>query len=383
VRILIYSRDFSPSIGGVQTVVADLARGLASFKDGPLNLEVTVVTQTEGGGDVEFPFRVVRRPEIRDLWRLIRKANIVHLAGPALLPMLMGLSLGRPVVVEHHGFQTACPNGQMFHEPTKKPCPGYYMKARYAECLGCNRKALGFAGSLRLLSLTPVRRWLANRAAANLTPTDWLGSILRLRHMETIPHSATIGESQAPLRPSNSTFACQGRLVTTKGFDIVLEAARQLTLEGLKVDVKIIGDGPEKERLIAQASQSSIAVEFLDRVPDERLGSALATAATVVMPSLGGEVFGLVAAENMLRGKLLIVSDIGSLREIIGNTGLVFPAGDAAGLASCMRSVLQKPELAESLGTAARKRALEVFQPARMIQAHVSVYKRVLGYSGS
>jgi glycosyltransferase involved in cell wall biosynthesis len=365
--------------------VADLASGLANRKDGSSNLQVTVVTQTQSrpAQDVKFPFRVVRRPGIRDLWRVIREADVVHLAGPALLPMLTALSLGKPMVVEHHGFQAACPNGQMFHEPTKKPCPGYYMKARYAECLGCNRKALGFAGSLRLLCLTPIRRWLVNRAATNVVPTDWLGNILRLRHMEAIFHSATVREMQIPASPSRSTFACQGRLVTTKGFDMVFEAARQLTLEGLKVDVKIIGNGPEKARLVAQASRSSAAVEFLDHVSEEMLGSALSTAATVVMPSLGGEVFGLVAAENMLRGKLLIVSDIGSLREVVGNTGLVFPAGDAASLASCMRSVVQNPELAESMGAAARQRALEMFNPARMIQAHVSVYKRVLGYSGS
>ena len=365
--------------------MADLARGLATLKDGPSNLQVTVVTQTEGTPeqDVKFPFRVIRRRGIRDLWRAIRDADVVHLAGPALLPMLMALSLGKPMVVEHHGFQTACPNGQMFHEPTKKPCPGYYMKARYAECLGCNRKALGFAGSLRLLCLTPIRRRLANRAAVNVTPTVWLASILRLRRMETIRHGATVRETQGPTSPSYSTFACQGRLVTTKGFDVALEAARQLTVEGLKVDVKIIGNGPEKARLVAQASRSSAAVEFLDHVSDEGLGLALSTAATVVMPSLGGEVFGLVAAENMLRGKLLIVSDIGSLREVVGDTGLVFAAGDSAGLASCMRSVLQDPELAESLGAAARKRALEIFDPARMIQPHVSVYRRVLGYSGS
>jgi glycosyltransferase involved in cell wall biosynthesis len=48
----------------------------------------------------------------------------------------------------------------------------------------------------------------------------------------------------------------------------------------------------------------------------------LAEAATVVMPSMAGEVFGMVAAENMARGKLIILSDVGSLREVIGDTGL-------------------------------------------------------------
>ena len=52
------------------------------------------------------------------------------------------------------------------------------------------------------------------------------------------------------------------------------------------------------------------------------------------MPSLG-EIFGLVALENMLRKKVMIVSEIGSLTEVIGDTGLTFPAGDATALAGC------------------------------------------------
>ena len=93
------------------------------------------------------------------------------------------------------------------------------------------------------------------------------------------------------------------------------------------------------------------------------------------MPSLAGEVFGLVAAENMLRGKLLIVSNIGALAEVVGDTGLVFPAGDAAALALCMRRVLDDPSLAASLGSAARLRAMQMFNRDSMIQQHVSLYR--------
>src|SRR5208283_3041412 len=100
------------------------------------------------------------------------------------------------------------------------------------------------------------------------------------------------------------------------------------------------------------------------------------------MPSLAGEVFGMVAAENMFRGKLVVVSDVGAMREVIGETGLWFAPGDFNGLASCLRRVLNEPGLAEALGTKARLRALELFREERMVAEHLAVYHQLLGGSG-
>ena len=83
---------------------------------------------------------MVRQPSLRELTRLIRAADVVHLAGPAFLPLLAALLLRKPVVVEHHGFQTICPNGQLFYEPTQQPCPGHFMAGRHGECIRCNAR---------------------------------------------------------------------------------------------------------------------------------------------------------------------------------------------------------------------------------------------------
>lgn len=96
------------------------------------------------------------------------------------------------------------------------------------------------------------------------------------------------------------------------------------------------------------------------------------------MPSLGGEVFGLVAAENMARGKSVIVSDIGALKEVVGDAGFVFPVGDAAALAACMRRVLENPSLACSLGAASRARATKLFSATRMVEEHAALYREIL-----
>jgi len=100
--------------------------------------ELTLVTQTPRGSfdDPSLPFPVVRQPNFNSLRKLIRSADVVHVAGAAISPILLGLVLRKPVVVEHHGFQTICPTGQLFQEPENIPCPGHFMAERYTTLPG-------------------------------------------------------------------------------------------------------------------------------------------------------------------------------------------------------------------------------------------------------
>lgn len=379
-RLMLYAHDFFPSVGGVQTIVLQLARGIAgrsASPEQPCGFEVTLVTETPGTHEDDrlLPFRVVREPGFWELAGLLRKSDVVHLAGPALLPLSMGLLFGKPVVVEHHGFHSICPNGQLLYEPHETPCPGHFMAGRYAKCVQCNAKTVGFLRSLRMFLLTPFRRWLSNRASRNIAPTKWLENLLNLRRSKTIVHGISLGAVTPSAEASVCAFAYQGRLVSTKGVGVLLEAFQRVCHERDGLSLTIIGSGPAEASLKAAAGKVNGRVEFLDYVPEEELHRALAKAATVVMPSLGGEVFGLVAAENMLRGKLLIVSDLGALREVVGDTGFVFPAGDASTLADRMRQVLDNPSEAAAMGRAARARAMQAFNLESMIEAHASTYR--------
>jgi glycosyltransferase involved in cell wall biosynthesis len=382
-KVLIYSKLFMPNPGGTQTIVLELARGLSEWplkhrEDGRVN--VTVVTQTLGPWeeDASLPFNLIRCPDLRRFIRLLRETDIVHLAGPAMLPLAFGLLFRKPIVIEHHGFQVACPNGLLFYEPTQSPCPGHFMAKRYDKCLECNNATMGRLKSFGQLVLTSIRRWLSGRADMNILPTEWLGTVLKLRRMSRVHHGISPVSSLASAEPSPSTFGFQGRLVSTKGINLLLRAAAQLRHEGYNFRIKIVGDGPELNRLKLMAAESGVDIEFLGHIPENRLQESLSDVSTIVMPSLGGEVFGLVASENMQRGKLLIVSDLGALREVVGDAGLIFRTGDADDLASCMRRVLDNPTLTRSLGSAARSRIEHVFRRDRMIQEHIRIYEAAL-----
>ena len=388
-KLLIYVHSFAPNIGGVETVVMSLAQGLArsGTGNGSSAVRVTVVTPTPAGemDDSTLPFQVVRRPNFAALMRLVRAADVVHLAGPCFLPMLLGLLFRKQIVVEHHGFQVICPNGQLFYEPAQMPCPGHFMAGQHRQCLRCNARA-GTVASSKMWLLTFARRWLAHYAAVNITPTRWLESLLHLARTTTVHHGVKNGarETRAGTRDAPPTFVFNGRLVATKGAHVLLRAAERLKTKGLAFRVKFVGEGPERSHLEAQAEalQLTDRVTFLGYVPPGALEQALAESTAIVMPSLGGEEFGLVATVNMMRGHMLIVSEIGALTEVVGEAGLRFPPGDVEGLAGCLEDALEPSGWVSTRRKRASERAIELFSERRMVDEHLALYRRLLVNGG-
>lgn len=370
-------------VGGMETITMELAQRLARETETAAqeSIRVTVATPRPqaAANESHLPFAVVRKPSPLQLLKLIATADILHLAGTDMLPLLFGWLLRRRMVVEHHGFQTVCPNGQMFFEPARLPCPGHYMAGKHLHCLRCNASG-GVILSLKRWLLTSPRRWLCSRAGANVMPTAWLGGILQLPRMVTIHHGLSAGKTLATQRSQGTpTILFLGRLVSTKGVHVLLKAVQQL--RNLDFRLEIIGDGPERPHLEAEVGSRQLErhVSFRGYLPADDVEQAVAGAKAVVMPSLGGEVFGLVALENMLRKKVLIVSELGSLTEVVGDAGLVFPAGDAHALADCLRRVLQSDELAEQTAEKAVRRAGSLFTTERMIENHLLLYRRLMG----
>ena len=385
VKLLLYCHFFAPSVGGAETIVLSLARGLAALRSsvGVNEFDLTLVTETpaEGFDDASLAFRIIRQPRFRQLLRMIRSSDIIHVAGPSLAPLLLGLLCRKPVVIEHHGFQTICPTGQLLIEPSGKPCPGHFMAGRHLECLHC-RPGDNWLASWKLWSLTFVRRFLCSHAAANIMPTEWLSGLIRLPKAISIPHGLEMVARGAAISRSTGTprIIFQGRLVTTKGLPVLLEAASILRSENRAFEILVIGDGPERTVIqeLATKMQLTSCVRFIGRMATGDLDSVFAEGSIVVVPSLAGEVFGLVLAENMSRGLPLIASNLGSFVEVLGDAGLTFRVGDAMDLARQIVRFLEDSALATELGGRARRRIINKYDRRHMIEEHAQLYRRLL-----
>jgi glycosyltransferase involved in cell wall biosynthesis len=391
VKLLVYSHFFPPSVGGVETIVESLGRGLASAlkRDGTPEFDVTAVTETRAdkAGDGLLPFRVERGPTLRQLWRHIRRADVIHAAGPALLPLLLAWLARKPVVIEHHGYQSVCPNGLLLHLPDRTICPGHFRAGNYAECFRCQRCEKGVLRSFAGLLLMFPRFWLSCKAAMNVAITKHVLERQALARSSVVYYGIedplpTDTLSRPAVRDSEKVcFAYVGRLVPEKGVAVLLEAARTLKEQGQSFEVLLIGDGPERPGLAAIAAREGLGncVRFTGMLTGTALEEALREAHVVVMPSIWEETAGLSAIEQMMRGRLVIASDIGGLGEVVGDAALKFLPGSAGELANCMKRVLQNPSLIDGMGRKARERALRLFARRRMIEEHASAYHAVLG----
>ncbi len=386
-RILIYSRFFPPSIGGVETYVRLLADGLArKTNDAP---EVCCVTETTRGDfdDTTLPFKVVRRPGVRGLFRLVRDADVVHIAGPAILPMAIAIWLHKPVIVEHHGYQAICPNGLLLFVPTRTACPDHFMRRHYLECLRCNSKDVGWLGSLRILLLEWPRRWLCKRATANLCITQHVANRMRLPRSTVVyygvPDPTASDGPRQPVQttpPAVLTVGFVGRLVQEKDVQTLIEAVQQLRSEGYEIALKIIGDGPERSLLekLAVSNGGTRHVEFVGALRGEALNRAAEQLDVLVLPTRSEEAAGLVVMEQMMRGRPSVVTNNGGSAEVAGTGGLSFPPGDVSALAACLRRFVKEPELLLTLGKIARQRAVESFSLQGMVENHHNLFELCL-----
>ena len=187
---------------------------------------------------------------------------------------------------------------------------------------------------------------------------------------------------RVPTEPPLLVF--QGRLVSTKGVAVLLEAMSILKGHNRTLELLIIGDGPERVKLEQLARQKGLSAEvrFAGNVPTPQVEEMLNNARAVVIPSIAGEVFGLVAAENMLRAIPVITADLGPLVEVLGNTGLTFRTLDPVDLAGKIAKILDDPATSYELGRLARQRALDSYDKSRMIDAHARLYESVVANCG-
>jgi glycogen synthase len=391
-KLLLYSHSFAPNVGGVETIVRSLACGLAELRavgNGP-PFELTLVTETLAGDfeDRALPFPVVRRPGVLALKRLIDAADVIHLAGPALLPLFLARLSRKPVVLEHHGYQSICPNGLLLHQPDGAICPGHFQARRYNKCVRCQSAELSRLKSIVQLLLMFPRNLLARRVACNIAVSRHVSERIALPRSRVVYHGIEntsqpeFAVAEIPTMQGKLRFAYVGRLVAEKGVPVLLQVVEILKRERHEFELLVIGDGPRRADLEALTARAGLGgcVQFTGLLEGRKLAEALGSVHVVVMPSVWEETAGLAAIEHMMRGRLVIASKIGGLLETIGDCGITCLPGDAEDLARCMREVLRDRSLVATLGHQGRERAQSFFLRDRMIADHAGIYREIVDW---
>ena len=156
------------------------------------------------------------------------------------------------------------------------------------------------------------------------------------------------------------------RLEPQKGIDVAIRALEEIPGAHLVV----LGEGPQRAELERVADER---VHLPGRVPD--VGAWLRRADVLVHP-VRWEGFGLAVLEAMLAGLPVVATNVSSLPELVGDSGILVPPDDASGLAAAVNRVLADPA---DLGARGRERARAEFSVAKMADRTLAVYERTAG----
>jgi glycosyltransferase involved in cell wall biosynthesis len=168
-----------------------------------------------------------------------------------------------------------------------------------------------------------------------------------------------------------------GRLSEEKNLSTLIRAVRALRqrIEGRLV---MIGSGPLRGALEAEARAAGVPVEFPGVVDHQLLPEWLRAADVFALPSFTeGHPKALI--EAMAAGVPCVASDCPGNRALVkdGDTGLLFDPRDSQHLATLLERVLTDEALARGLGDGGRDLVAREYDLVRFVEAEIELLKRV------
>jgi glycosyltransferase involved in cell wall biosynthesis len=352
------------SMGGAERVVADLADAMA-----------------KAGHDV----MLIYLKEPMEVWPRCPEVRVACVGINSAADLLPGLVRFRRLVRE---FKPDVVHSHMFHATlvarlarmsTRIPCLVSTMHTAYD---GGKIKALTYRCSDRLsdistnVSVEAVEAFVAGGAVRP-------GRMLALYNGIDVDEFRPSAEARTRIRSDFDTpagcrlFFAAGRLGWSKDYPNMFKALALLP-QDLEYRLLIAGDGPLRaslEKMVVDLGLSA-RVHFLGIRRDI---PTLMAAADVFLLSSVGEGFGLVVAEAMASECLVVATDAGGVREVLGDAGFLVPRQDPRALADAVvTACAMATDAAHTMGSSARHRIVENYSFNRAVERWLELYTGLL-----
>jgi glycosyltransferase involved in cell wall biosynthesis len=337
---------------------------------------VTLVKNSISSSDTQREFARLLDQETPDL---VHVHNVFYMISPVVYGVCR--ERGIPVVQTLHNFRQLCPAATFYRDG--KVCEecsehglwrgvyhGCYRNSRPATAavalmLAWHRRAGTWDGLVdRYIALSEFSR---DKIVAAGIPADKV--VVKPNFVESDP-----GEREQA--GEHALFV--GRLAPEKGVSTLLQAWELLAQP---YPLQIIGDGPEREKLEAQARQRGLSsIKFRGRLSREETITAIKAAQFLIVPSVWYEMFPMVIAEAFACGDPVLCSRLGALQDTVADnrTGLHFTAGDATDLARKVEWAFKHPEELAVMGREARREYETLYTSQRNYLLLMEIYERVL-----
>lgn len=308
-NILLESRAFYPSIGGLEMMAQELGR---EWQSRGHNVRIVTVTPLDGKPELE-DLDVYRSPSASSWLREMQWADVFFQNGVSLKSIGYAVLSRCPIVFRHP---------DVLRSNTTRDFDFRNELKRWVTMLGHN-----------VVSSKAVEEPV--RGATTHIPNTFRPIF---RDVQT---SAS--------KEGRTGLLFVGRLVSVKGGDVAVEALRRLHNRGIKQSLTICGDGPDRGELEAQVREAGLSdfVSFKGWTEPDELVSYYSEAEITLVPSRY-EPFGIVALEAIACGCPVVASSVHGLPEAVGDCGLLVTPDRPEELADAIERAL-RPDVRRSL----------------------------------
>jgi glycosyltransferase involved in cell wall biosynthesis len=211
---------------------------------------------------------------------------------------------------------------------------------------------------------------------------DALGRIHRLDGVgiRVIPNGVdpTAFPFRAPAQPRDRPWRLLfvGQLIRAKGVDLLLEALVDVRRRHDLVLDLTYHAANEEDLLRARSSQLGLedVVRFVGSIPQAELSARYLAADIAVLPSRRGEALPSALTEAMLSGRCPVATDVGGVRDQLGEFGVVVDEATPEAIADGIERAIETFEQHRRRAVEMRRYAEERFSPAAMVSAHEALY---------
>lgn len=342
-RVVLLTRKYPPSVGGMQRWSVELGRALAAEAaasgDGPRRVvEVWAPPALAARGPAPVVAGALALRALAAAGARRGRVALVHLGDAALAPAgpLLRAWLGCRITATAHGLDVTY--AARWYQRLVPPA------LRRLDAVVCVSQATAAACTARGV---PVRAVIPNGVDARAWEVRCQRALAR----------------QALGLDDGLWLLSVGRLVRRKGLVwFVGEVLPRLTARVPGVRLLVVGDGPERAWIAAAARVAGVAdrVRLLGCVGDDALRLAHAAADLFVMPNVAiagdPEGFGLAALEAAAAGLPVVAAAVDGIPDAVpdGVAGRLAPPGAAAAWAALLADLLADPARRAELGARAR-----------------------------
>jgi glycosyltransferase involved in cell wall biosynthesis len=161
------------------------------------------------------------------------------------------------------------------------------------------------------------------------------------------------------LNENATVFVFSGKFIPKKRPVDFIDAIKTAVRCNPRIEGLMVGDGPLRLACEALVQEQSLPIRFTGFLNQSQITEAYMASDALVLPSDGGETWGVVVNEAMACGRPCIVSDkVGCGPDLVipQETGDIFPLGNIKALANSMLGWAGNPDHIISMGVAAQSR---------------------------